>query len=456
MIKCPNCGGELKYNVQEKVVKCEHCGTKFNPKEKIATTKAASEGTNLEGKVYSCSQCGANLMTFDETAITFCSYCGSQAMIESKMITQNNPDFIIPFEINKEQCIETFKKKINKSIFVPNYMKSDLVVDKFRGIYIPYGVYKLGYNGPKKEKGSKYSHRSGDYEYYNDYSISFDVDAKYEGFSYDLSSKFYDRYSQAIPFDETKKLPFTPNYILGFYADAKDVEGNTYLDNAMDDAAADYKKRILSVKEMARYGCSKPSAIKFDQIEQKTGMFPLYFLAIRNKNQKNINYAIVNGQTGKLVTELPVSYPKYIIGSLILSAIIFLLINSSLILNPQEVCSAAIGFAIIGLIINFIQAINLSNRETHSDDEGLQSVKKDSKIKANATSIVSILISFISALLPVLVLAKNPAEDLYFYGAAIGSLGLVLLNFYNIIKKHNELVSTKLPQLEKRGGDESA
>ena len=225
---------------------------------------------------------------------------------------------------------------------------------------------------------------------YMDYSISFDVDAKYEGFSYDLSSKFYDRYSQAIPFDETKKLPFTPNYILGFYADAKDVEGNTYLDNAMDDAAADYKKRILSVKEMARYGCSKPSAIKFDQIEQKTGMFPLYFLAIRNKNQKNINYAIVNGQTGKLVTELPVSYPKYIIGSLILSAIIFLLINSSLILNPQEVCSAAIGFAIIGLIINFIQAISLSNRETHSDDEGLQSVKKDSNSVSLTITISSI------------------------------------------------------------------
>ncbi len=455
MIKCPNCGGELKYNALEKVVKCDHCGSKFNPEDKIANTKTAEESTGLNGKIYSCSQCGANLMTFDDTAITFCSYCGSQAMIEANLINQTNPDFIIPFAKTKEECIEMFKKKVNKSIFVPSYMKSDLIVDKFRGIYIPYCVYKLGYNGPTREKGTKYSHRSGDYEYYNDYSLNFDVDAKYEGFSYDLSSKFYDKYSAAIPFKEKEKLPFNSNYMLGFYADAKDVDGSIYVDEAIKEANADYKKRILSTKEAFQYGC-KTASITFNQVEQKVGMYPLYFLAIRSKNQKNINYAVVNGQTGKLVTELPVSYQKYVIGSGILSAIIFLLINNQLVLNPHEVCHVAIGFAIVGLIINCVQAYELSNRETHGDDLGLKSVKKDKKAGGNFGSTLSIIISFLSGLIPVVVLAANPAADIYFYGAAIISLGLVLFNFYNIVKKHNDLVSTKLPQLEKRGGDESA
>ena len=59
-------------------------------------------------------------------------------------------------------------------------------------------------------------------------------------------------------------------------------------------------------------------------------------------------------------------------------------------------------------------------------------------------------------LIPVVVLALNPVEDIYYYEAAVASLGLLLITFYSIVKKHNELVSSKLPQLEKRGGDESA
>ena len=183
-------------------------------------------------------------------------------------------------------------------------------------------------------------------------------------------------------------------------------------------------------------------------------MFPLYFLAIRSKNEKKVNYAIVNGQTGELVTELPVSYTKYVIGSLILSVIIFLFANSFLVLTPHEVCFAAIVFALVGLGICFIQAYELSNREKHDDDLGLKSVKEVEKVE-KAFSILSIAIAFLAMLIPVLILAMNPVDDIFYYEAAIASLGLVLFNFYNIIKKHNDLVSTKLPQLEKRGGDES-
>lgn len=454
MIKCPNCGGELKYSVLDKAVKCDHCGSKFDPKETIAQTKTAGESNTLDGKVYSCTQCGASLMTFDETAITFCSYCGSQAMIESKMLIQNNPDYIIPFATTREQCIEKFKKKVSSSIFVPNYMKSDVVVEKFRGIYMPYSIYKLEYKGPAKEKGSEYSHRSGDYLYYNDYTINHDVEARYEGFSYDLVSKLYDKYSQAIPFNEKEKLPFTSNYMLGFYADAKDVDGSTYINDATAEAQADYQKRVLSTKEISKYGCTSAS-INFDKIEQKVGMFPLYFLAIRNKNQKNINYAVVNGQTGELVTELPVSYTKYLVGSLIVSVLIFLLINSFLVLTPTRVCFASLALAIVGLIINFTQAHSLKQRETNEDDLGLKSVNK-TNTKGYSKPVLSIIFEVLALLIPVVVLALNPVEDIYYYEAAVASLGLLLITFYSIVKKHNELVSSKLPQLEKRGGDESA
>ena len=57
-------------------------------------------------------------------------------------------------------------------------------------------IYKLVHNGDCVNKGKKYSHRSGDYVYYDDYDIHAVVDASYDGVSFDLLTKFYDDYSQ--------------------------------------------------------------------------------------------------------------------------------------------------------------------------------------------------------------------------------------------------------------------
>ena len=49
----------------------------------------------------------------------------------------------------------------------------------------------------------------------------------------------------------------------------------------------------------------------------------------------------------------------------------------------------------------------------------------------------------------------NFVDDLYYYGSAVITLCLVIWSFYDLVKEHNLLVSTKLPQLEKRGGNEN-
>ena len=53
-----------------------------------------------------------------------------------------------------------------------------------------------------------------------------------------------------------------------------------------------------------------------------------------------------------------------------------------------------------------------------------------------------------------LVLFINFVSDIYYYGSVIIVLLLIILSFYDLVIEHNILVSTKLPQLEKRGGDE--
>lgn len=473
MIKCPNCTASLNYDVKKSKVTCEYCGSTFDPKTLKLEVKKAEEVTikkeekktdekkkknevvgTYEGKSYSCSQCGATLLTFDETAITFCSYCGSQAMIEEKMIKRNNPKYIIPFKKTKEECIKNYKRKIKFSLFAPKYMKEEAVVSKFRGIYIPYCVYKASYHGPKTSSGSVYRYSWGDYDYYNDYQVNAYVDSEIDGITFDMISNLYDEFSNAIPHNFKEAEPFNANYLAGFYADTADVESQIYEDNAEKFAIKQSTGLLLKKREFRKYG-SKSPIVKYSITEKNTGMFPLYFLAIRDKENKYVNYAIVNGQTGKVVADLPIDFKKYIIISLILSIpILFIVSQYSILLLPKNMCIFSIIASIISLILSLKQMKGIYRRETKFEDEGYMHKKKEKTPEYEINS-KYILKQIIGIAICVIVLILNPVDDLYYYLAAFGALGLAILSFSDLVKKHNLLVSTKLPQLEKRGGDES-
>lgn len=461
MGKCPHCGAEFEFDAKSQMVHCDYCGSDFNPQE----LEEKSNSAKLNGNCYSCTQCGATLMTFDETAVTFCSYCGSQNMIEEKMMVQNVPDFIIPFSKTKEECIHNYKKKLSSFFFTPSYMKSDLVIKKFRGIYMPYGVYKLAFKGDCINKGEKYSHRSGDYVYYTDYKIHADVDATYDGISFDLVSKYYDEFSHAIPFSFKGAKEFNTNYLPGFYADVKDVDIETYNKEAINIGTIDSKRFLLKNRTFARYNCRNPK-VAFQIDNKKIGMFPVYFVAIHNKKDPNsIHYAVINGQTGKVAADLPIDFAKYIIFSIILAIPIYFCLSVLPVVLPIVLNFFSIIAAIIAGIICIYQISACHNKKMHYDDKGYLSVmepdekvdgkKKKNKKRESAKYDSKYIMKYVCAILvSILVICLKPVNDFYYYLAAMVSLAFVLWSFFDLIQLHNQLVSNPIPQLNKRGGDD--
>ena len=456
MVKCPNCGGELKFSPKDQEVVCPMCSSKFNPKELNATVKHANERptADLSGTSYTCSQCGATLMSFDETAVTFCNFCDSQALIESKM-SMNRPDYIIPFKKTKEECIAEYKRILNKNIFTPKYMKTEMVFNKFRGIFMPYGIYNVGFHGNSSNKGSKYSHRSGDYRIYDDYSINAHVDASYEGISYDLASNFYDEYSNAIPFNYNEKEDFNYNYLIGYYADTCDVDDSIYDDNACAVGSSDSTNQLNKYNDFAKYGCYSPS-VKMSITDKKRAMYPVYFVSIKDKTGKRIHYCVINGQTGKIAIDLPIDFVKYMIGSLLLAIPIFALLYFGPVITNVASSVITLIASFIALIISWSQMSKIKKRESHAEDEGFNNINKEEKKKTNSTFKERLKNNYklwLAIIISGLVLLLQPVSDLYYYGATVVSLVLIILSFRNIIKEYNLLVSRPLPQLNKRGGD---
>jgi len=460
MSKCPNCGGELTYDVGATKVVCPYCKGEFNPIELETKEKYASSRDTFEGRSFNCRECGAQLMTFDETAITFCSYCGSQNVIESKMVKINNPDYVIPFKITKDECIKIYKNHLKNSLFVPKYMKEDVTVEKFRGIFMPYAIYTTSFHGKSSNTGEVYSHHMGNYDYYDKYTIHAYVDAEYEGVSYDLLSKFYDKYSMSIPFDFNGIEKFNKNYLISYYADTKDVDSQLYDREAENVTSSNSTKYLIKRREFSKYGCHNPK-VGLKVTSRKIGMFPVYFLAVKDK-KGDLHYAIVNGQTGKIAADLPIDFTKFIIGTLLLTLLVFVLLQFGTVILPKTVLIFSLIASIISMIISITQSKKIVQRENNHDDIGVLSTKNETEESSTNIANKNKKIKFkniykqvIGVVIALLVLLSGTIMDEAYYFSSFVIFILILLSFNDLIKEHNILSTNKPPQLEKRGGDEN-
>ena len=156
-----------------------------------------------------------------------------------------------------------------------------------------------------------------------------------------------------------------------------------------------------------------------------------------------------------MAIDLPVSFKKYAILSLIIAAVIFLIINFLIVLTPIRVAICAAVFSFFSFIIALSQASKIKKRRYHEDDKGYVAKNKDEK-KEKISGFKYAFKPLIGFLLPLFLVLFNFAEDSIYYGVSLASLALVLLSFKGLVNEHNLLTSSKLPQLNKRGGDENA
>ena len=107
MYECPNCGGNLRYDIPSKMMACASCDSKFDPYE-VSDKNGAQEQEEYEVTVFRCPQCGGEIYSTDNTAAGFCTFCGSSAVLESRLQKEHRPKYIIPFGQTKEQCKEAY------------------------------------------------------------------------------------------------------------------------------------------------------------------------------------------------------------------------------------------------------------------------------------------------------------------------------------------------------------
>lgn len=309
--KCPNCGSDMVFDSESGKLSCPSCGRKDNiedfPQEFIN-----SHLSEDETKEYHCKNCGATLITDAETTATTCSFCGAGVVIGERLSGKMAPEKVIPFAIDKDQAMESFKSWCKKRRLAPKgFVKGDRI-KAITGIYVPFWLYDL--NSKVKVNAvctQVRTYTEGDYIYTETkyYDVYRDINMDYIKVPVDASKKMNDELMDKLePYNYNNLKDFKTPYLAGYIAEKYNFDDKELLERAkakIEDYIESYIDSTVSNYSTVDYNN------KYIDTRQKNAYYTLLpvWTICYDYNKSEYMFAI-NGQTGKIVGDPPISYGR--------------------------------------------------------------------------------------------------------------------------------------------------
>lgn len=305
--KCPSCGSNMTFDSENQKLVCSHCNTVKNVDE----VKADSEEEQMDVKSYKCPTCGAELLADLHTTATFCNYCGNSALIETR-IKQDKPSKVIPFTISKEKAVEAYLKWCKKGILTPKSFVEKNTLEKISGIYVPFWLYDYDTEVTLRADCTRVRvERRGDTEYTHTdhFDVFRDVRIDYNKIPVDASEKMPDEIMDKLePFDYSGLKSFDMPYLSGFLS-----EKYNFTDDELRGRAENRVRSYASNQARGTINGYATTIVIDEQItlNKKDTQYVLLPVWILNYRYLGKDYMFaMNGQTGKVVGDLPVSKSK--------------------------------------------------------------------------------------------------------------------------------------------------
>lgn len=354
--QCPACTGPLHYSAKSGKLACDYCGSSFDVAEiealyarkeaEAAAAKQAADakaeaaqaakaeaaeaaaasggwdtsdlsrdwGAEADGlRVYSCPSCGAELICDQSTAATACPYCGNPAIVPGQFSGALRPDYILPFRLSKDDAVQALRAHYKGKPFLPRSFTSANHIEQIQGVYVPFWLFDGGAEGAASYRASNTNvFVSGDYEITETrhYHVVRAGSLAFEKIPVDASSKMPDDHMDSIePFDYTQLRPFSTAYLPGYLADKYDVT----IDDSRDRADTRCRETLAQALRdtVTGYGAcvTEREDIALRRGKVHYALLPVWMLSTKWRGQDFL--FAMNGQTGKLVGDLPTDRGRF-------------------------------------------------------------------------------------------------------------------------------------------------
>ena len=324
--QCPACTGPLQFSPETGKLECEYCGSGYSVEEVEALYAAKNEKAKAQADVadsqwgedaakmraYSCPSCGAELICDETTAATSCPYCGNPTVVPGQFSDERKPDYVIPFRMDKEQAMDALRRHYKGKPLLPKAFASENHIQDIKGVYVPFWLFDgkaaadVTFEATRSRTTTTPNERITTTEHYQ---VRRAGTVEFERVPVDGSTKMPDAHMDAIePYDYEQLEPFSLSYLPGFLAERYDVnaeESAKRADERCRNSAVDAMRQSVSGYDT----CSvRHSNVQLSREEAKYALMPVWMLS--TKWGEDSYLFAMNGQTGKLVGDLPISKGK--------------------------------------------------------------------------------------------------------------------------------------------------
>lgn len=331
--KCPSCGGNAVFDPEVGQLRCPFCDTEI---EIARTTKQNVELDFLQAlqvedeewapglRVFHCDNCGAETVLSEHTVADFCSFCGSSHIEQTDHNTGIRPALVVPFQVSHQQAIDAFKKWIKARYMAPGKLRTMHQLDRLTGIYIPYWTYDT-------DTYSTYTVKVGIHYYVQETYTTTDsngntvtqtrmVQKTRWHFENGTHREFFDDVliratnqanghliKKIEPFGLQQLVDYNDAYLSGFIAERYAVP----LENGWHLAKSKVDQGIESSIESKTAGdivIVMQCDTDYNDITYKHLLLPIWISSFRYNGK--VYPFIINGQSGRVAGESPVSWVK--------------------------------------------------------------------------------------------------------------------------------------------------
>lgn len=329
--QCPCCGAPLVFSGQTQNLHCESCENDFSLDtiQQLYHAEEQSQGTSkfdwehyeprdfsndagVDFSNYSCPSCGAEITGDDTMGSTVCPYCGNATIVKGQFEGTLQPDYLIPFKVEKKAAIAAFEADFKHAPFLPDAFKDKKRIAEMAGVYVPFWMFDCDCDASITYHAQMITHWSDtnyNYTKTDHFKLLRSGSIGFANIPVDGSKKADDAYMEAVePFRYEDAVQFNPAYLSGYLADKYDVSAEESIDRANERVKNSTESAFVQTTSSYSSVIPEHSNIRFSDGKIRYALLPVWMLNI--KYMDTMYRFAINGQTGKVVGEYPVDNGK--------------------------------------------------------------------------------------------------------------------------------------------------
>ena len=294
-------------------------------------------------KHFRCEQCGAEVATDPSQRSYVCPFCDSTYVIEFSMnqTGRHRPEFVIGFAVTPEQAQDRFKTWLRENQwFRPGDLSTASVIDKMKGIYLPFWSFSMLAHSQWRAQIGEHWYRTETYTTRDSKGNTVTRTRRVQETEWWPLAGRHHRYYSGYLVSGSKGLPqnqalriqpfqlpalkrYEPYFLAGWLCEEYSI--------AREEALALCQQEFQR-QEHANIAAFLPgdthrglaAQTEFHSVNSDLCVLPIYILSYRYKGK--LYRFLLNGQTGKMAGDKPVSGTRIAIAVIILVIVILIII----------------------------------------------------------------------------------------------------------------------------------